>query len=85
MLSVMVNSGGILSTWLLGSWSYPPKYTVAMLVMLVLWCLTILPIGLNIVYLWNQNKRKREIKERTRKEDEPVGLGDRSAWFKYIL
>lgn len=85
MLAIMNNAGGILSTWLLGSLSPAPRYSKAMLVMLVFSCLIAVIAVINIAYLRHQNERKRVIRERMRKEDEPSGLGDRSAWFVYIL
>ncbi|KAJ3575385.1 hypothetical protein NP233_g1136 [Leucocoprinus birnbaumii] len=85
MLAITNNAGGILSTWLLGSLSPAPRYTKAMVVMLVFSCLIVLFAGTNIAYLSHQNKKKKEIRQNMRKEDEPAGLGDRSAWFVYIL
>ncbi|KAJ8502571.1 hypothetical protein ONZ45_g11634 [Pleurotus djamor] len=79
------NAGGILSTWLLGSLSAPPRYTTASIVLLV--C----SIGLgtsavvNMVYLYYMNKKKASFRAVSTKEEEPRDLGDRSAWYIYIL
>ncbi|KAL4263473.1 MFS transporter superfamily protein [Pleurotus pulmonarius] len=82
---VMTNTGGILATWLLGSLSPPPRYTDATIVLLVSSIGFGVAAALNLVYLWNQNKRKAKIRAMGIKEEEPEGLGDRSAWFTYIL
>lgn len=84
-LSMVTNGGGVLSTWLLGSLSAPPRWTKAMTVLLVFSILMGVFMGINLYYLWDQNKKKKVIRETTVKEDEPIGLGDRSAWFEYIL
>lgn len=82
---VMTNAGGILATWLLGSLSPPPRYTNATIVLLVSSIGFGVAASLNLVYLWNQNKRKVKIRAMRTKAEEPEGLGDRSAWFTYIL
>lgn len=82
---VMTNAGGILATWLLGSLSPPPRYTNGTIVLLVSSIGFGVAASLNLVYLWNQNKRKVKIRAMGTKAEEPEGLGDRSAWFTYIL
>lgn len=82
---MVTNMGGILSTWLLGSLSTAPRYTKATIVLLVFSVGLGVAAGLNVLYLWTQNKKKAELRATITKEEEPVGLGDRSAWFIYIL
>ena len=82
---IIAELGGILSTWLLGSLSPPPNYTSATITFIVMSvCMVLLTTG-NIVYLSRQNRLKAERRQRTKKEDEPAGLGDRSAWFIHSL
>lgn len=84
---VATNSGGILATWLLGSLSPGPRYTVATRTLLAFSVLMFVVSGVNWAYLWDQNRRKRLSRERLagRREDEKQGLGDKSAWFEYML
>ncbi|KAJ3575382.1 hypothetical protein NP233_g1135 [Leucocoprinus birnbaumii] len=84
-LIMMANCSGILAIWLFGFLSEPPRYTTAMITMLTFSCLIELVAGINIAYLWSQNKKKRLIRAVMKKEDEASGLGDKSAWFEYIL
>ncbi|KAI0090075.1 MFS general substrate transporter [Irpex rosettiformis] len=57
LLTVATNSGGIFSTWLLGSWSKPPGYTSAA------WCLGMFQVGIAVcagvcwAWLWRENRR----------------------------
>ncbi|KAG8216450.1 major facilitator superfamily domain-containing protein [Butyriboletus roseoflavus] len=82
---IMTQSGGILATWLLGWLSPSPKYTSATITF------TAMSVGIvvfatgNLVYLRRENRLKAEKRERMKKEDEPEGLGDCSAWFIYNL
>ncbi|KAL4263480.1 MFS transporter superfamily protein [Pleurotus pulmonarius] len=85
VVCMLTNMGGILSTWLLGSLSSAPRYTKATIVLLVFSIGLGVAAGINVLYLWTQNKKKAEIRATITKEEEPVGLGDRSAWFIYIL
>lgn len=82
---IMTNSGGILATWLLGSLSPAPEYTSATITLLVFSAVMALFGGVNLFYLWNQNKKKAEIRRTLTREHENSGLGDRSAWFIYNL
>ncbi len=83
---IMTNSGGILATWLLGDLSPAPKYTKATITLLIFSTLMVLFSAVNLVYLWDQNRRKRAIRAMTMsREDEEPGLGDKSAWFEYNL
>ncbi|KAF8626447.1 hypothetical protein AX15_004872 [Amanita polypyramis BW_CC] len=82
---IMTNSGGILATWLLGALSPPPKYTNATITLLIFSVLLSLFSGVNLVYLWYENKKKRAIRATMSQADEKPGLGDKSAWFEYNL
>ncbi len=82
---VLTNIGGILATWLLGSLSPPPRYTSATVVLLVASVGLGIAAAGNVVYLWDQNRRKDRLRVVVSKEEEPEGLWDRSAWFTYIL
>jgi hypothetical protein len=81
----MTNSGGILATWLLGSLSPAPNYTLATRVLLAFSVLMAVISSLNVWYLWDQNKKKAEIRKTSTRDQETPGLGDRSAWFIYAL
>ncbi|KXN87254.1 hypothetical protein AN958_09045 [Leucoagaricus sp. SymC.cos] len=88
LLIMMANGSGVLAIWLYGgTLSSPPRYTKAMTVMLIFACLVEVGVVLNMWWLGRENKRKRRVRERSgmSREDEPKGLGDRSAWFEYIL
>ncbi|KAH6908856.1 major facilitator superfamily domain-containing protein [Coprinopsis sp. MPI-PUGE-AT-0042] len=83
---IMTNSGGILATWLLGALSPPPKYELATKVLLGFSVAMLAVTVLNLVYLQNENRKKRAIRERAGlKGCERPGMGDRSAWFIYAL
>ncbi|KAJ2915912.1 hypothetical protein MD484_g4529, partial [Candolleomyces efflorescens] len=82
---IMTNSGGILATWLLGSLSPGPRYTVATKVLLVFSVMMLVISAMNTLYLWDQNRRKGQIRSKIVKSQELPGLGDKSAWFVYAL
>ncbi|KAJ3576981.1 hypothetical protein NP233_g27 [Leucocoprinus birnbaumii] len=82
---ILTNSGGILATWLLGSLSPPPRYTKATITLLVFSVFMVVFSGLNLYYLWDQNKKKKENRKTMTREQEDPTLGDRSAWFEYNL
>jgi MFS family permease len=82
---IMTNSGGILATWLLGSLSPAPRYTKATITLLVFSAIMVVVSGMNTWYLWDQNRRKREVRSRIARHEEERGLGDKSAWFEYNL
>jgi len=42
-------------------------------------------VALTLGYFWNENKKKQVIRETSVQADEAEGLGDRSAWYEYIL
>ncbi|KAL0960727.1 hypothetical protein HGRIS_005752 [Hohenbuehelia grisea] len=85
LICMATNAGGILSTWLLGSLSAPPRYTTGTIVLLVSAACLSLSAAANVAYLWYQNRRKAEIRAVSQRTEESAGLGDRSAWFTYIL
>ncbi|KAF7422438.1 hypothetical protein PC9H_010594 [Pleurotus ostreatus] len=85
VVCMLTNMGGILSTWLLGSLSAAPRYTKATIVLLVFSIGLGVAAGLNVLYLWMQNKKKAELRATITKEEEPAGLGDRSAWLDEAL
>lgn len=77
--------GGIFATWLLGSLSPAPTYTSASITFIVMSVCMVVLSTTNLAYLWRQNRLKEERRKMMKKEDEPEGLGDRSAWFIYSL
>ncbi|KAF4590269.1 hypothetical protein EYR38_009567 [Pleurotus pulmonarius] len=77
VVCMLTNMGGILSTWLLGSLSSAPRYTKATIVLLVFSIGLGVAAGLNVLYLWTQNKKKAEIRATITKEEEPVALPSR--------
>ena len=81
----MAELGGILSTWLLGSLSSAPNYTTATITFLAMSICTVVIIIANMAYLRRENRLKAVRRQKMGKEEEPEGLGDRSAWFIYSL
>ncbi|KAI9568125.1 major facilitator superfamily domain-containing protein [Boletus coccyginus] len=77
--------GGILATWLLGTLSPAPNYTSATITFIVMSVCMVILITANLAYLWRENHLKAERRVGMEKEQEPEGLGDRSAWFIYSL
>jgi len=82
---IMTNSGGILATWLLGTLSAGPRYTLATQVLLAFSVLSVFFSGLNTFYLHSQNKKKAETRKNITINQEQPGLGDKSAWYIYAL
>ncbi|KIK65255.1 hypothetical protein GYMLUDRAFT_195081 [Collybiopsis luxurians FD-317 M1] len=82
---IMTNSGGILATWLLGSLSPAPRYTKATITLLIFSILMALFGGINLYYLWSQNKKKAQMRKTITREQEHPGIGNHSAWFIYNL
>ncbi|KXN86821.1 hypothetical protein AN958_09557 [Leucoagaricus sp. SymC.cos] len=82
---ILTNSGGILATWLLGSLSPPPRYTKATITLLVFSIMMAVFSALNWWYLWDQNRKKRAIRQTMTRSQEDPRLGDKSAWFEYNL
>ncbi|KAJ7060138.1 major facilitator superfamily domain-containing protein [Mycena amicta] len=81
----MTNSGGILSTWLLGSLSPAPHYTMGTRLLLAFSVATFFVALITSAYLQRENKKKAEIRKSMSREEEETGLGDKSAWFVYSL
>ncbi|KAL4260553.1 MFS transporter superfamily protein [Pleurotus pulmonarius] len=79
------NLGGVLSTWLLGSLSTAPRYHSATIVLLIFSVGITLFAAANVAYLVRQNRLKAEVRRTLPREEEKKGMGDRSAWFEYIL
>ncbi|KAI9568126.1 major facilitator superfamily domain-containing protein [Boletus coccyginus] len=77
--------GGILGTWLLGSLSPAPNYTSATITFITMSVGIVILSVANLVHLSWQTRLKAERRQKMRKEEEPDGLGDRSAWFVYSL
>ncbi|THH00927.1 hypothetical protein EW026_g1676 [Hermanssonia centrifuga] len=85
-LTTMTNSGGILSTWLLGSLSAAPKYTKASVTFLIFQVGILVCAQLNLGYLMMRNSEKAVIRQSLLdRNEEQGGLGDESAWFEYKL
>ncbi|KAF8891690.1 major facilitator superfamily domain-containing protein [Infundibulicybe gibba] len=84
-LAMITNVGGIFSTWLMGFISPGPRYTSATITLLTFSVVMGLFIAMNLFYLYKQNKRKEVIRKTTQRSEEAEGLGDRSAWYEYIL
>jgi len=82
---IMTNSGGILATWLLGSLSPAPRYTLATRTLLIMSVLMAAISVVNTFYLSWQNKKKAAVRSTTSRHEEKEGLGDQSAWFIYSL
>lgn len=85
IVAIASNSGGILSTWLLGYISTAPRFTSGITTLLAFSVGLVVVSGLNLWYLAQQNKKKAIIRASMRREDEDKSLGDRSAWFVYSL
>jgi hypothetical protein len=81
----LVNAGGVLSTWLLGNLSPPPRYTKATKILLIFSVLMGVLAVFNILYLKRENKKKAAVRAVTTRTEEAAGLGDKSAWFVYSL
>lgn len=81
----MTSAGGILATWLLGSLSAAPRYTLAARVLLAFSVVKVVITAMNTWYLYDQNNKKAEVRKIMTREQEEPGLGDRSAWFIYAL
>ena len=82
---IMTNSGGILATWLLGALSPAPRYFIGTKVLLSFSVLLVVFSAFNILYLWNENRKKGEIRQTSTLEQGEPSLGDQSAWFVYSL
>ncbi|KAL0956920.1 hypothetical protein HGRIS_003024 [Hohenbuehelia grisea] len=85
LVPIFANTGGILSTWLMGFISRAPRYEKATIVLLVFGICVALCSAANVAYLSQQNKKRAAIRAKHAEALERPGLGDRSAWFTYIL
>lgn len=81
----MTNAGGILATWLLGSLSPAPNYTKATVTFIIMFIGMAIFSAANLAYLSRENRLKAEKRLKMTHDEEPAGLGDRSAWFVYNL
>ena len=94
----MVNSGGILSTWLFGALSAPPRYTSATVTLLIFQVAVFVMASATRIYLAMENKRKARLRAESReKGPETVVMGHMSTsakavvipndsiWFEYVL
>ncbi|KAG1860508.1 major facilitator superfamily domain-containing protein [Suillus tomentosus] len=82
---IMTNSGGILATWLLGSLSPAPNYTKATITFIIMSVGMVILSFTTLAYFWHQNRLKADRRRFSTPEEEPKGLGDKSAWFVYNL
>ena len=82
---IMTNAGGILATWLLGFLSPAPNYTKATITMIIMSIGMAIFTVINLAYLSRQNRLKAKKRQEIARQEEPAGLGDRSAWFVYSL
>ncbi|KAI0716360.1 MFS general substrate transporter [Earliella scabrosa] len=87
LLTTMTNLGSILSTWLLGAISPPPRYTSATITLLVFQIGILVCAVLNLGWLVRENKRKERVRvsgAEARPEHEGT-MPNESAYFKYVL
>ncbi|KAG6916240.1 hypothetical protein DXG01_007737 [Tephrocybe rancida] len=82
---IATNIGGMIALWLFSAWSEPPRYTSGTIVLLVFSFMMVVTAFFNILYLQDQNRKKGLVRGKGVREEEEPGLGDRSAWFIYIL
>ncbi|KAJ7472761.1 major facilitator superfamily domain-containing protein [Mycena latifolia] len=82
---IMINSGGILATWLFGDLSPAPRFTKATQTLLIFSVLMGVFSALNIWYLSVQNQEKASARKNGSSADDFEALGDRSPWFVYSL
>lgn len=84
LLNIMTSGGGILSTWLLGFLSSPPKYTKATIVFVIFSAGELIFSTANLVYCKIQNDKKAAIREAEKQDNQKI-FGDESPWFVYSL
>ncbi|KAG6887683.1 hypothetical protein C0992_011213 [Termitomyces sp. T32_za158] len=82
---IMTNVGAIIALWLFSAWSRPPRYTEGTIVLLVASCVMAVLCVCNLLYLYDQNRKKAVSRSKIVRTDEAPCLGDRSAWFIYAL
>ncbi|KAI0764530.1 MFS general substrate transporter [Trametes elegans] len=91
ILPVTTNLGAILSTWLLGALSPPPRYTSATVTLLVFQLGIVACAGANVWWLARENARKRRARAALSGDEgdgavpDPAGVKDESVWFTYVL
>ena len=87
LFTAFANSGAILSTWLFGTLSPPPRYRSATIVLLTFQVFLLFCAVLTMLYLVKENKRKAA--ERLRAKQPPVVHGEEhhneSIWFEYVM
>ncbi len=85
--TTMTNSGGILSTWLVGTLSPAPQYTKASIILIIFQIGMLLCAAVNVAYLQAKNKEKQRTVSHSElgKDAEDGSLGDDSAWYRYKL
>ncbi|RPD53169.1 MFS general substrate transporter [Lentinus tigrinus ALCF2SS1-7] len=85
LLTTMTNLGSILSTWLLGSLSPPPRYTSATITLLVFQIGILLCSVVNMGWLATENKRKERTKSSTVERESEGSMPNESVWFRYVM
>ena len=87
LFTMFANSGAILSTWLFGALSPPPRYRSATIVLLTFQVCLLSCAVLALLYLAKENRRKAA--ERLRTKRSPVMHGEEyhneSIWFEYVM
>ncbi|PSR75845.1 hypothetical protein PHLCEN_2v8862 [Hermanssonia centrifuga] len=76
--TTMTNSGGILSTWLVGTLSPAPQYTKASIILIIFQIGMLLCAAVNVAYLQAKNKEKQRTVSHSElgKDAEDGSLGD---------
>ena len=81
----MTNLGSILSTWLLGALSPPPRYTSATITLLVFQIGILLCSVANMGWLAAENKRKERAKSSTPERESEGAMPNESVWYRYVM
>lgn len=85
LLTTMTNLGSILSTWLLGALSPPPRYTSATITLLVFQIGILLCSVANMGWLAAENKRKERAKSSTPERESEGAMPNESVWYRYVM
>ncbi|KAG6813686.1 hypothetical protein H0H92_008534 [Tricholoma furcatifolium] len=85
VLAGVTNAGGILSTWLLGTLSTGPRYKSGTITLLAFSVAMSFFISATWWFFFKENRKKEVMRTLCNRADEANGLGDRSAWYTYIL
>ncbi|RPD76419.1 MFS general substrate transporter [Lentinus tigrinus ALCF2SS1-7] len=80
LASTIRNLGTILSMWLYGSISPPPRYTSATITLLAFQIGTVICVAGALVHIVMENKRKERMRLEWR-----VPLRNESIWFEYVM